>query len=190
MVIDSRSQGQSSDRGRSRQPSQGDQRVSARKHSSSGHRSQTDSGLSMELRHLTSFIERIEDGVLRLQSAGSRGSSPAPKRRAPESLTNTPQSLVDHEMEWSDNEDERDGPPLPATLLEDNLALVATSFSVTLSNVTQRKVKGTLPLPELKETHYPPLDSIFKSSLWQRRSKWLMQNLPTYKHLCWTLWVP
>ena len=67
-------------------------------------------------------------------------------------------------MEWSDNEDEGDGPPLPATLLEDNLALVATSFLATLSNATRRKVRATFPLPELKETCCPRLDLIFKSS--------------------------
>ena len=67
-------------------------------------------------------------------------------------------------MEWSDDEDKGDGPPLPATLSEDNLALVPTSFSATLSNATPRKVRATFPLPELKETRCLCLNSIFKSS--------------------------
>ena len=163
-IVDGRPQGQSSDRGRSRQPSQRDQSVSACKRSSSGQRSQTDADLATELRRLTSSIQRIEDRVLRLESAGSRGSPPAPKRRAPESRTGTPQSWADRPMDWSDDEDEGNGPPVPATLSEDNLALVASSFSATLPNATRRKVRATFPLPELRETRCPRLDSIFKSS--------------------------
>ena len=173
-VVDSRPLGQSSHQSRNRQPSQRDQSVAARKRSRSGQRSQTDADIVMELRRLTSSIQRIEDRVHRLESAGSRGSSPAPKRRAPESRTSTPQIWADRDlnegvgrsaMEWSDDEDDGDhDPPVPATLSEDNLALLASSFTTTLSNATRRKVRDTFPLPELKETRCPRLDPIFKSS--------------------------
>ena len=68
-------------------------------------------------------------------------------------------------MEWSDDEDDHDhDPPIPATLSKDNLALLASSFSMALSNTTRRKVRDTFPLPELKETRCPRQDPIFRSS--------------------------
>ena len=68
-------------------------------------------------------------------------------------------------MEWSDNEDaeEKDLPP-PVSLSEDDRTLISSSFTKVLPNSTRRKVRDTFPLPDLKETHCPRLDPIFKSS--------------------------
>ena len=131
-----------------------------------------DANTGIKLWYLTSSIQKIEDRVLGLELAGSSGSSPAPKRCAPESDTSNSQSLADRDlneregrsaMEWSDNKD--DDPPIPVTSSEDNLALVASSFSTTLSTRS--------------------------SSLcwWQQRSKQWMQNLPGYRRSCWIQWV-
>ena len=68
-------------------------------------------------------------------------------------------------MEWSDNKDvEEKDLPSPVSLSEDDRTLISSSFTKVLPNSTRRKVRDTFPLPDLKETHCPRLDPIFKSS--------------------------
>ena len=91
---------------------------------------QLDGDIARELRHLTSSIQRIEDRVHWLESAGSRGFSRTPKRHVPESRTCTPQSWANRDlnewggysaMEWSDDDGNHEA-PIPATNVPGYLA--------------------------------------------------------------------
>ena len=100
---------------------------------------------------LTASMERIENRVHRLESSGSRGSSPVPKKRAERLAENTPQNWIDCDlcnrssMEWSDNEDaeEKELPP-PVSLSEDNRTLISSSFT---SSAKLHMEKGQRHLP-------------------------------------------
>ena len=79
-----------------------------------------------------------------LESSGSRGSSPPPKRRVPELRFCTLRNCADRDyderecvhrgaIEGSNDEDDGDRAQISATLSEDNLALLASFFTTTLS---------------------------------------------------------
>ena len=90
-------------------------------------------------------------------------------RRAAESCTHTvswadrePEDL-DNPSRWelSSDEDEEQA----FMLSERSVVLFTSAFSSTLSNTEQRKVRKSLPVPNVSKTRCPRLDPVFKSSV-------------------------
>ena len=62
--------------------------------------------------------------------------------------------------EWSESDKDNE----TITLSEHNIALLTSSFSGTLPNSEWRKVRNSFPAPDVSQTRFPCLDSVFKTS--------------------------
>ena len=80
---------------------------------------------------------------------------------------------------------DKEGTPNHETiqLSEGNTLFVWSSFSSTLSNTEQRRIRKSFPTPR---TPHPKLDSMFKSQLVKAEFKSQDNDLRGCKPLCWT----